>query len=220
MQNIGVVRNQISSTGYTVLDVDCLEDVIGFVARLGPITADARNPDPYRRIRPQTLDRANPNTLSSRYGTGRFPFHTDAAHWKVPPEYVILFCEASGSGERPTELIDTHRWVLTDQAQDEIVSGVWKIGHWRPRLGSVGTKSNGRLEIRYDDACMHPMNARARKLRDLLHEVVGKTTPEIVKWTRGKLLIIDNRRILHARGAAHAEDSDRILIRILVGGAQ
>ena len=33
---------------------------------------------------------ATPNTYSGIYGLDRFPFHTDLAHWRVPPRYPML----------------------------------------------------------------------------------------------------------------------------------
>jgi L-asparagine oxygenase len=35
---------------------------------------------------------APPNTYSGIYGIDRFPFHTDLAHWRLPPRYLLLRC--------------------------------------------------------------------------------------------------------------------------------
>ena len=39
---------------------------------------------------------------------------------------------------------------------------------------------------------------------------------EKIVWTKGRVVIIDNWRVLHARGSAKSLDEDRILLRILI----
>jgi len=56
----------------------------------------------------QTLiprNEATPNTYSGIYGLDRFPFHTDLAHWRIPPRYLLLRC-VTGYADVPTLLID------------------------------------------------------------------------------------------------------------------
>jgi L-asparagine oxygenase len=42
---------------------------------------------------------------SGIYGLGCFPFHTDLAHWRVPPHYLLLRC-MTGYSDVPTLLVD------------------------------------------------------------------------------------------------------------------
>lgn len=35
---------------------------------------------------------STPNTYSGIFGLERFPFHTDLAHWPIPPRYLLLRC--------------------------------------------------------------------------------------------------------------------------------
>ena len=56
-------------------------DLIEIVQHLGNVRVDPRSPIPVRYISPQHPRSAKVNTLSSRYGTDAFPFHTDTAHW-------------------------------------------------------------------------------------------------------------------------------------------
>jgi alpha-ketoglutarate-dependent taurine dioxygenase len=39
---------------------------------------------------------------------------------------------------------------------------------------------------------------------------------EEVDWAKGRVVIIDNWRVLHGRGSAKSPDQDRILLRILI----
>jgi L-asparagine oxygenase len=77
-------------------------DAIHIVQQLGPLRVDPRSPEPVRDIRPQPVQLAKENTLSSRYGTEAFPFHTDTAHWDRPARYLALYCVDPGEGKRPT----------------------------------------------------------------------------------------------------------------------
>jgi hypothetical protein len=44
------------------------------------------------RLVPTLRESATPNTYSGIYGLGQFPFHTDLAHWRYPPHYIMLRC--------------------------------------------------------------------------------------------------------------------------------
>ncbi|ASG23865.1 alpha-ketoglutarate-dependent taurine dioxygenase [Nitrospirillum viridazoti] len=193
-------------------------DVIGLVQQLGSIRVDARSPEPIRAIRPQTAQTAKSNTLSSRYGTGCFPFHTDTAHWEQPARYLLLFCVSPGRGMRPTFLQDSRLWQLDDAEENLACRALWAVGHRRPRLATIATRSSGRLTIRYDMDCMRPMTAEAYQLKELLEGRIGIQPSIRIDWKAGSLLTIDNYRMVHARGDAVQPDPDRLLKRILVGG--
>lgn len=48
---------------------------------------------------------STPNTYSGIFGLDSFPFHTDLAHWRLPPRYVLLRC-VRGFADVPTLLLD------------------------------------------------------------------------------------------------------------------
>jgi L-asparagine oxygenase len=78
--------------GYSFEHGVCQADLMDTVQQLGGIRVDRRSPDPVRDIRTQPIHSAKENTLSSRYGTDAFPFHTDTAHWDQPARYLALYC--------------------------------------------------------------------------------------------------------------------------------
>ncbi len=214
------IRSDLARNGFTVVRGVELSDVIKLANSVGNVTMDKRSPQPYRRISPQRVAAAKGNTLSSRYGLGSFPFHTDVAHWTKPATHVLLYCEAVGSGHRPTELIDTQSWKLSNGLRHSLTCDLWKAGHLSPKLRTVGTELNGTLAMRYDPGCMRPANSKSERLKDQLDELIAASKRITITWARWSLVIIDNARMLHARGAASAADVDRVLIRILVGGNQ
>lgn len=216
----GSTAAAFSSRGYCNVMLEHLDEVLDLARSLGTITFDTRHPELYRRIHPQQIETATPNTLSSRYGLGSFPFHTDGAHWRYPPQYLFLYCENPGPGDRPTVLIDTQTWKIDSEFRRSLISDVWKTGHHRPQLCTVGDEFEDALSIRYDSACMEPLGERARELHEKIEQTIVDSASSSVNWSPGKLLIINNHRMLHARGAARECDVTRVLVRILVGGVQ
>src|ERR1700720_1820892 len=90
----------LEEKGYHISQKCPSDELLDLIAPLGKIVVDPRNPSPIREIQPQTLEDATPNTLSSRFGLGQFPFHTDTAHWKIPARYLVLYCVCRGRGGR------------------------------------------------------------------------------------------------------------------------
>ena len=214
------LHKQVQAQGYVFLRDIGLTEATAIARSLGEITTDRRSPDPHRTISPQTFEAAKPNTLSSRYGLGNFPFHTDVAHWKHPADFVLLFCEDPGSGSRPTELIDTWQWCMSPQLNHALRSNLWKTGYRSPKFCTVVEELDGLAHWRYDIGCMRPAGNKSTQLQAEIESLISSASPQKVSWSREALLVIDNKRMLHARGQAVNADQDRKLIRMLVGGMQ
>lgn len=194
------------------------EDLKAVISRLGHVRVDDRSPDPVREISPQSIDLAKTNTLSSRYGAGQFPFHTDAAHWEKPARYLVLYCVNPGGGARPTLLQDSNKWHFSDAEIDLACRAIWRTGHIRTRLCMFAEFRGGELAIRYDRDCMRPMTNEARELDRLIEQKLSHSESVQIQWEKNCLLVIDNHRMVHARGLAKRPDANRTLKRILIGG--
>jgi alpha-ketoglutarate-dependent taurine dioxygenase len=210
--------NELEHAGYSFTHGIYQKDLIEIVQQLGPIRVDLRSPEPVREIRPQPADSAKQNTLSSRYGTNAFPFHTDTAHWDQPARYLVLYCVDPGEGKRPTLLQDSRAWQISDAEKELACRALWTTGHVRPRLCMLAARTTNYLTIRYDKDCMRPMTAEARRLEALIEFRIDQTDQKQIDWGAGDLLVIDNQRMLHARGKSNRTDANRILKRILIGG--
>ncbi|UPK28053.1 hypothetical protein [Bradyrhizobium sp. 195] len=209
---------QLESNGFAwargVHETDLLETV----QHLGNVRVDPRSPISVRDIRPQPPSSAKENTLSSRYGTNAFPFHTDSAHWDQPARYLVLFCVDPGEGERATLLQDSRAWQLRDDEIELACRALWRTGHVRPRLCTLAERSAEGMEVRYDNDCMRPMTREAWELGALVEERINRSEKTHVSWEPECLLVIDNRRMIHARGTSKRPDANRVLKRILIGG--
>jgi L-asparagine oxygenase len=210
--------SQLESNGFVFVRGVHETDLIESVRHLGTIRVDPRNPIPVRDIRPQPPSSAKTNTLSSRYGTDAFPFHTDTAHWDRPARYLALFCVDPGEGERGTFLQDSRAWQLGDNEIELACRALWRTGHVRPRLCMLAERSADGILVRYDKDCMHPMTREARELETLVEQRINRSEKIQVSWEPGCLLVIDNRRRVHARGTSKRPDANRVLKRILRGG--
>lgn len=191
--------------------------LLKLVKGLGEMRMDPRSPEMIRAIVPQKAAASKTNTLSSRYGVGAFPFHTDTAHWAKPARYLILYCVHSGEGKRPTLLQDSRSWKLSLKQQNAVCREVWKTGFVNPSLCTVAKMTEARLSIRFDRDCMSPMTKEATSLKNWLIALIDITPTSEISWAPKCLLILDNHRMLHARGHSEIADEGRILKRILIG---
>ena len=183
---------------------------------LGRPTGDFGDSRVVRPIAPQRSQDARPNTLSQRYGLGAFPFHTETAYWWRPARYVLLYCVSPGSSGRPTLLLDCHQWRLRAVLRRQVVNAVFRVKGRRAFLAPVGMETAGGLSWRFDEACMTPVTSDARDVAEMTRTLIRESKPIVVTWLPGTVLVVDNYRCIHARGAARVPDTDRILLRVLV----
>jgi alpha-ketoglutarate-dependent taurine dioxygenase len=209
---------QLECEGYLFVPDVRDADLSRTITQLGPIRVDPRSPEPVRDIRPQPSQFAKENTLSSRYGTDGFPFHTDTAHWDRPARYLALYCVDPGEGKRATLLQDSRVWYLDEFEKELACRALWKTGHLQPRLCMLAEAAGAEIAVRYDMDCMRPMTREARELKVLVEARISCSAQLRIEWRPECLLIIDNRRMVHARGKSSRPDKRRVLKRMLIGG--
>ena len=212
------IAAEIDGTGFCYLHGVSVVDLEAIARGLGPIRVDPRAREQFRAISPSNAADARPNTLSSRYGWGSFPFHTDTAHWRVPARYLLLYCQFAGAGGRSTYLIDSREWKFSLGDRRMILNEVFRVGYRRPFLSTVACAIKQGLEVRWDPASMSPVSRGAKTVQANIAALLAGGRRTKIAWHVEDLLIVDNRRILHARGDADQLDADRVLIRALVGG--
>jgi hypothetical protein len=206
----------LQNAGFALVHGVALDELLPVAERLGIPKGDRRERAPVRAIRPQGESVARPNTLSSRYGTGAFPFHTDAAYWPEPPRWLILYCENPGEGGRQTLLVDSWMWRLSKSEAMNLSSEIWRTRDGQPFLCTLTCRRRNQPMIRFDQACMKPLTSRARAGSDILGTAIVASEQTQIDWRIGDLLVIDNWRVLHARSGAERPDPQRSLLRILV----
>lgn len=156
-----------------------------------------------RRLTTQRAIDARPNTLSSEYGLGEFPLHTDVCLNDVPPRYLILFCPRPRASA--TTVWDTHALEreIRDRAQF-IVNDPRKKRYANFTSYKVGTSLT-----RYHPSLFIPFNNTAAKL---VHCINTASSVIDIDWHLSSGAIIDNWRMLHGRRRA-PKDNGRALWR-------
>lgn len=210
----------LSIQGYAVFQDKSMPAVLEVATSLGVPQVERRDPRVYRVISPTPVASAKPNTLSSRYGTGPFPFHSDTAYWVRPARYLLLHCLSPGASRRPTLLLDSSEWRLSPSESQLLQRGLWIAGDKRPFLSTILQSTKRGLLLRYDQDCMQPASASGNMAQPLIRSRIFSSQPVEIRWQVGMLLIIDNHRMLHSRGAAAQPDLDRRLGRVLVGDSK
>ncbi|WP_165906316.1 TauD/TfdA family dioxygenase [Streptomyces sp. Z26] len=156
-------------------------------------------------LRPVDPAEAEPNSLSARYGRDAQPLHTDGAHLSKPPDIVVLTCATTST--TPTRLWNRPRYGRArTQLPEHVRHGVFLISSGAESC--FGTAYSGG-RFRYDPGCMQPCDARARQTVQYFVDV-AKYADEHIWGEPGQVLLIDNRRVLHARASATQEPQREI----------
>lgn len=176
--------------------------------------ATRKGDNPVSVLRPTTAEDAHPRSLSATHGLGEQPLHTDGAHLREPPDYLIF--HAAHPNGTPTLL-----WSEASKATNPehpvirrpacLAGGVFVVSSGKTRfLMSAYEDGQG---YRYDPGCMTPGDERARAAVRYFGSLTS--TAYRLEWTEpDQVLVINNRRTLHARGAVAEDDTDRELTRI------
>lgn len=208
------INSELSSRGYVFLRSHQPDlHTIAVAQNLGhPLT-------PWRGGLVQTLiprAEATPNTYSGIYGLNRFPFHTDLAHWRTPPRYLLLRC-FTGYADVPTQLIDG-RALINAVTLDILGRAIFKPR--RPRDGALALlrlcepADNGH-RLRWDEVFLKPASKIGDIARLRVQEWLATCEPTPISLTNVcDTLLIDNWRMLHARSPIPAGREGRAIERV------
>jgi hypothetical protein len=192
-------------------EIDLAKIVLAVATRLG-IPMKTRRGCVTDKLSPVEADEAIPSSLSSKYGLQAFPFHVDGAHWPVPPKYVVLGCLDPGENDTRTLLVDRTRIKMSSEVLRLARRAVFWVRNGRKSFYATVLETS-RDFIRFDPGCMEPQNDEARRVMELLSFNSLHGLSEGISWKRGKILVFNNWRVLHARDGANQIDKQRILIR-------
>lgn len=167
-----------------------------------------------QRLTPRAT--ATPNTYSGVYGLDRFPFHTDLAHWRRPPRYLLLRC-LRGYADIPTLLVDCR--ALVDSGGLDILRRAI-VKPRRPQNGSVPLlrlyeQVEYGYRFRWDETFLIPASRVGDLASRHVRTTLESTNPQAVILAQpGDTLIVDNWHMLHARPPILPGREDRALERV------
>lgn len=182
-----------------------LEDLLGEAHAHGWSEVPMRRGDPAVSVlTPTHKDDAHPRSLSASVGHGRQPLHTDGAHLPRVPDLVLLFCELPNS-------TPTHIWKPELPTPEVMRHGLFVVSGGRGSFMSAAYATGA--GFRYDPGCMTPGDTRAIEAAKIFSDAIGESDEH--PWASSSMaLLLDNRRVLHARGAIRPGDESRKVKRV------
>ncbi|MGH8527793.1 MAG: hypothetical protein ACREXY_27320, partial [Gammaproteobacteria bacterium] len=160
-----------------------------------------------QRLTPRRSDEAEAWSLSGSHGLDAFPWHTDGAVALAPPQWVLLEAKEVSSPTYTDLLLPTgdllRLFKRTTLRAKERQGQVRWLPAWVP------DGAHGRL--RWDERTCQPNRD------DVVGAMAQARSSDRVEWIPGRVLILNNRRVLHRRPAVGANQL-RVLDRVYVWG--
>jgi Taurine catabolism dioxygenase TauD, TfdA family len=214
MDDLADLAKTAGQTGWAVGSVPLWKLRSGALALGWEEVATRKGDGPVSVLRPTPAEEAHPRSLSAIHGMGEQPLHTDGAHLKEPPTFVVL--HAAQPNGTPTLLWSEASNVTNTEHPFTrrplcLVGGIFAVRNGSTQF--LASAFDDRGGYRYDPGCMTPADERAHE--SARHFASLAAAAHRHEWTEpDQVLVINNRRTLHARAAVDAADADRELTRI------
>lgn len=221
MLDIDPIRSELERSGFfhsPAYFADNLGDLSGMLLTLSNqlgTPVKGRFVEPVEVLVPQNEHEAHRNSLSNKYGKNELPFHIDMAHQQVPSRYLAFACALAEGTVAPTLLLDFSDLELTADDLRAFETGVFLIKNGR-RSFYANIKGPGTPYLRWDPGCMYPQDSIATKISKKLLRLSDSTAIKTVNWHTGSLLVVDNWRMLHARGKVSETHGARTILRATI----
>jgi hypothetical protein len=213
--NVEAIRGEIARRGFAVLNTTLGEfEILGGVLG-GSVSVRSRGPATDRLV-PKDASAAAPHSLSAVFGLGEFPLHTDAAHHRIPPRYLLLRLAESSTTDTPTLIVDGRPRQLSCADVRTLNRETWLVRGGRARTFYAPILETSRMMLRFDAGCMTEPAGTRLAGRQILQDWLARASVEEIRWVTGATLVADNWRVLHSRPALGPDDKSRALLRKLV----
>jgi len=195
------------------LYTDC--DILNFAKLFGCLRENS-NGNMIKEIIPKKKKSGITGTLSNRFGFDVFPFHTDTAFWSKPARYILL--NSVNETNCPTLLLKFEEvWSKLNSSQRKVAnSAIYLVKTNNLQYYTSLIFNQRQRNIKYDPSCMIPVNNEAKEFKKILTEILNDSQIIEVNWTKGKTIVIDNWKMLHARAKISKNNSNRILKRVYI----
>lgn len=214
-----LVFSQLTKKGWVLIPFAFAGASHEIIRCLGPIIPQGKGKTEYRDLVPYEAASAPPASMSSVIGTGEQPMHTDSAYLPSPPRFIALHCLGAGEFPCPTHLwIADHDLMLKERPMP-LAEPKWifRGGGHSPFYSSIMEVRGGQIRTRFDPLCMRLSSADPRAMGEAQLTLTGYTQHLLIEWKQGSLLVLDNWRCLHARGAGADKSPSRKLRRWSIG---
>jgi L-asparagine oxygenase len=211
------IDNQLQSAGYAFLPAHLAGESSEDVARSIGATIWVGKGGTVQQLKPRLESDAYPTTYSGIFGSHIFPLHTDLAHWRFPPRFLLLRCVA-GYDAVATLLIDGAG--IIDNVDPIVLSRALVRPRRRvegifPLLRLYDRQQADRGLLRWDEVFIQPASRAGEIGVERFRECLARTSPISVSLAnQGDTLIIDNWRMLHGRSSVPPACNDRLIERV------
>lgn len=170
-----------------------------------------------RVLTPRPFAEARSNSLSSRYGLGEHPPHTDGAHLSSPPRYLVFWMDKPDATHTPTQLRKFDPMALESSFCKRFERSIWLVRIRSGHYVYVKPISNNGLHIVWDSGCF-TKDATGLLSKEIVEEHLSRLPAEDFHWSPGLVLVVNNRRTLHSRARVQRPEnySLRYLNRALI----
>lgn len=173
------------------------------------------------KVIPKNKAETNAHSYSGIYGLGAFPFHTDLAHWSVPPRFIVLRCVEGDDSVATLILTPQHiqklkKWLPLSKA---LFSPRRNIATHCAVILPMMFAVDGVNYIRWDKDFLNPVNESGRVVRDGIENALknADSPAAITLSSPGDTLILDNWRCIHSRTSV-PDGSKRVIERVYLEG--
>ncbi len=210
-KDVRPLRQELVERGFVSFSSDPSESTLEVAQHIGNIFKVPTMPL-VQTLTPRLKENEPSNTYSGNFGMNDFPFHTDLAHWYVPPRYLFLRSLVPAK-DVETKLIDSK------DICDRIDACVLGRAHFKARKKLDRTANLLKIKqneiFRWDSIFIEPANSVAEKLRkDIGESLIGIKYTSLCLAEKGDCLLIDNWRMLHARSVVSTRSMDRKIERV------
>ncbi|MEU7802441.1 hypothetical protein AB0B10_24580 [Micromonospora arborensis] len=179
-------KAELEAHGWILLDGCSSKDTALLLGRASSATI----------LEPKGFDEARHWSLSGVYGLGAFPWHTDGAISSSPPRWLLLKA-VELSYPTCTELLVPDAGLVAS-LYGTILRARDKSGRVK-YLPAIMPDQGGGSRLRWDPRTCTPQTGLT------IEEVEKKSPSACVEWVVGRLLVIDNFKLLHRRPAVQGQ---------------
>jgi L-asparagine oxygenase len=151
------------------------------------------------------------STLSKSYGLSEFPFHTDGAHFVIPPRWVILEYLGIEKSGTATLVTDTQPIIRLPTYEDIFYNQIYTVtgGPSTFLTTIVNTIIYSVPIFRWNQLIMKPVNQKSHiRFQNINFDEIHR-----LSWYPNQIVILDNWRVLHGREIVKEQDVDKRILK-------
>jgi hypothetical protein len=175
-------------------------NIVAVGEQLGKPTSSQPTRDLTDVLLPLNCADAPPGSLSSIYGLGEIPFHTDGVYHPIPPKYMIL--QARTNVPFALRILDFQQLDFSPQELATLSHDVWIVnGYLKKFYGAILSNSlvRDKTVIRYNQMGMVPCDQNHTVAGKILASKLENADYFSLYFTANSILILNNWRMLHGR---------------------